>query len=349
MPLRVIEVVAPRADKDAVIESLEKHRPDEGYVFWVLPLDDDAAVSFRIVLRVQESENVLDKLENLFSWSDKYRIVIYPVEATIPRLQEIEPEEPEPEENGAESEPEEEEETPKIYNRISREELYTAVMDSSSMSGSYLVLVALAAVVAIIGLTRDSVAVIIGAMVLAPLLGPNVGLALASTLGDKDLAGRSLKTLFAGVAVVLGLSVLAGFVFGAPLESREMLLRLHTSYADIVLAVVSGTAGIVSVTLGAPTALVGVMVALSLLPPLTASGLSLGAGQAGMALGAGLLFLTNVICLNLAGVVTFLVQGIQPLTWWERKRARSMTRRVAALWGTLLAVLCLLLYFRIVS
>ena len=64
------------------------------------------------------------------------------------------------------------------------------------------------------------------------------------------------------------------------------------------------------------------MVALSLLPPLTACGLFLGAGMFPEAGGASLLFLTNIICLNLAGVVTFLLQGIQPLSWWDKERAK---------------------------
>lgn len=343
MSLRVIEVIAPRSDQKAVLESLEEHRPDEEYVFWTYVLENEDAVGFRIILQVEESENVLDKLEQMFTWTDEYRIVVYAAEATLPRLQTDPPpdEQIQPEENGNDD-------PPANHERISREELYNDVYDNARTTVSYLVLVALAAVVAVIGLSRDSVAVIIGAMVLAPLLGPNVGLSLAATLGDIDLVRLSIRTLALGVGVVIVVSALCGMVFGLPAGSFEFLDRIHASYADIVLAVVSGTAGIVSVTLGTPTGLVGVMVALSLLPPLAACGMSLGAGEFFMALGAGALFVTNIICLNLAGVATFLIQGIQPLSWWERKRARGMVLRVGLLWTTMLAALCVLLYFRIV-
>ncbi|WP_291326251.1 TIGR00341 family protein [Desulfovibrio sp. UCD-KL4C] len=337
MPLRVIEIVTPREDKEEVVKSLEEHRPNEGYVFWTSPLDDEAALSFRVILDVQESENVLDKLENLFSWNEKYRIIVFAAEATIPRLKIPEKEIPEAMQNGENGEA-----TRK--NRISREELYSDVLDTSMMSKSYVMLVIFSALVAVIGLMRSNVAIIIGAMVLAPLLGPNVGLSLATTLGDKKLALESSKTLIVGVVLAFLVSLGAGLLLGLPEISSELLLRSTTSFSDIILAIVSGAAGIISFTLGVPTSLVGVMVALSLLPPLSACGIFLGAGETGHAAGAGLLFLANIICLNLAGVVTFLLQGIQPLTWWDRERAKVTAIRMAFLWGIMLAILILFLY-----
>lgn len=339
MPLRVIEIVTPRSDKDEVIQSLEEHRPEEGYVFWASPLEDEEALVFRIILDVQESEDVLDKLEHLFAWTEKYRIVIYPAEATLPRLDPLAKEEEaaaeEPADNGKK-------------NRISREELYSDVLDTTILSKNYMMLVFLSSIVAIIGLRRDSVAIIIGAMVLAPLLGPNVGLSLASTLGDYKLAREASKTLFVGISLCLALSVAAGVLFGLPDMTAELASRSTITYSDIVLAIVSGAAGIVSFTMGVPTSIVGVMVALALLPPLTACGLFMGAGMPGEAMGAGLLFLANTICLNLAGVVTFLMQGVQPLSWSDKEQAKTTTLRVALLWSILLAGLILLLYFKIV-
>jgi uncharacterized hydrophobic protein (TIGR00341 family) len=344
MPLRVIEIVTPREDREEVVRSLEEHRPDEGYVFWASPLDDESALSFRVILDVQESENVLDKLERLFSWNEKYRIIVFAAEATIPRLKIPEKEKPEDTQNGENGK--NGEATRK--NRISREELYSDVLDTSMMSKSYVMLVIFSALVAVIGLMRGNVAIIIGAMVLAPLLGPNVGLSLATTLGDKKLALESSKTLIIGVVLAFLVSLGAGLLLGLPDISSELLLRSTTSFSDIILAIVSGAAGIISFTLGVPTSLVGVMVALSLLPPLSACGIFLGAGETGHAAGAGLLFLTNIICLNLAGVVTFLLQGIQPLTWWDRERAKVTAIRMAFLWGIMLAILVLFLYLGII-
>ncbi|BCS87975.1 TIGR00341 family protein [Pseudodesulfovibrio sediminis] len=344
MPLRVIEIVTPTADKEEVVKSLEDHRPKEGYVFWATPIADEDALAFRIILNVQESEDVLDKLEHLFAWTEKYRIVVYPAEATLPRLDPLTQKKEEKEEDT----PPDEDKNNGKKDRISREELYSDILDTTILSKNYLILILLSSIVAIIGLERDSVAIIIGAMVLAPLLGPNVGLALASTLGDYTLAREASKTLVIGISLCFALSVAAGLAFGMPAMNNELMLRNSITYSDMVLAFVSGAAGIVSFTMGVPTSLVGVMVALSLLPPLTASGLFLGAGLTSDALGAGLLFLANIICLNLAGVVTFLLQGIQPLSWREKEQAKATTIRVTLLWSTLLTGLILLLYFKIV-
>jgi uncharacterized membrane protein len=85
--------------------------------------------------------------------------------------------------------------------------------------------------------------------------------------------------------------------------------------------------------------LVGVMVAVALLPPLVAAGLLAGAGLWGPAGGALTLLIINITCINLAAVATFLVQKVRPRTWWEEERARKATRIAVATWVIMLAVL----------
>jgi len=79
------------------------------------------------------------------------------------------------------------------------------------------------------------------------------------------------------------------------------------------------------------------------MPPLVVIGLLVGAGELALAGGATLLFLSNIICINLSGVLTFLLQGIRPLNWWEEKKARKLTRYSLILWASLLIILVLLL------
>jgi uncharacterized membrane protein len=81
------------------------------------------------------------------------------------------------------------------------------------------------------------------------------------------------------------------------------------------------------------------MVAVALLPPLVTAGLLAGSGHTSLALGALVLVLTNVVCINLSGVLTFLAQRIRPRTWWEEKKARKATRRAITLWVVILLVL----------
>jgi len=110
---------------------------------------------------------------------------------------------------------------------------------------------------------------------------------------------------------------------------------------DIILAMASGAAGAISITMGVATALVGVMVAVALLPPLVTFGHLLGAGFLVEAEGALLLFLINLICVNLSGVVVFLAQGIRPRTWWEAEKARRSTWTAIGMWTILLIILVL--------
>jgi uncharacterized membrane protein len=200
------------------------------------------------------------------------------VAASVPRVEEDKARQPDPEEERKKAE------------RVSREELYAAIRDTARLSRVYLMMVAMSTMVAAVGLLKDNVPVVIGAMVIAPLLGPIIGLALATTLGD------------------------------------------------VLVALASGFAGALAFTSGAAGALIGVMVAVALLPPLVNLGLLLGSGFGQLALGALLLVATNMICINLAGVISFWVQGIRPTTWWEENLARRATGVSVAICVSLLAM-----------
>lgn len=127
----------------------------------------------------------------------------------------------------------------------------------------------------------------------------------------------------------------------------EMASRTRVCVGVIAVALASGSAGALAFTTGVSATLIGVMVAVALLPPLVASGLMLGGGHLTLATGAFSLFLVNLICVNLAGVTTFLLQDIKPTSWWEKDRAVKATRIAIALSVILLAVLvCMTLLVR---
>ena len=177
-------------------------------------------------------------------------------------------------------------------------------------------------------------------MVIAPLLGPNVAMAFGTTLGDPKLIKQALISTLAGFLIALVIAIgLALTLKVDPASIDEIVNRTHVELSDIVLALAAGAAGVLVLTSGTSTALVGLMVAVALLPPTVVLGLMLGSGEWALASGAGLLLATNVICVNLAGVVTFLVQGVRPLTWWESDRANKSSRIAVALWMILLVIL----------
>jgi len=330
MALRLIEVFFPSNQKDQLHNLLKDRQIVDS---WQQQLSG-AKILARLLVPSEETGPILDLLEKHFSLmgTKDFRIILLPVEASIPR--------PQPEEVPAKNkEPQPEEKVEKKRTGISREELYADIQGGARLSWVFVVLILLSSVVAAIGLLRDNVVIIIGAMVIAPLLDPNVALSLATTLGDIKLALGAMKTNVVGVVAALSLSILIGLVMKVNLAIPQIVSRTTVGLGDIVIALAAGSAAALSLTTGALSALIGVMVAVALLPPLVTLGMLIGEGQWEMAFGAMLLLLTNLICINLAGVVTFLARGIRPLTWWEADRAKKATQEAITLWTFLLLIL----------
>ena len=202
----------------------------------------------------------------------------------------------------------------------------------------------LSAVVAAVGLLRNDVAVIIGAMVIAPLLGPNVAMSLATTLGDFTLLRRAVVTNITGIAVAFVCAVAVGLLFTVDATVPAIASRTKVGPADIILALAAGSAGTLAFTQGLSGAVIGVMVAVALMPPLVVCGMLVGEGDISSASGAFLLTTANLICINLAGVSTFLAQGVRPRSWWEAERAKKATWRAIVVWIVLLAILAVILW-----
>ena len=202
----------------------------------------------------------------------------------------------------------------------------------------------LSSIVAAVGLLRNDVAVIIGAMVIAPLLGPNVAMSLAATLGDLRLLREATLTNLVGVALASIISIIIGACWHVDVTIPAIAARTQLGAGDLVLALAAGAAGTFAFTRGLAGAVIGVMVAVALMPPLVTFGMLLGARQFGPALGALLLLAANVVCINLAGVATFLAQGVRPRTWWEEERARKSSRMAIATWCALLLLLGAIVY-----
>jgi uncharacterized hydrophobic protein (TIGR00341 family) len=182
----------------------------------------------------------------------------------------------------------------KCPERIGREELYEDIKDAARCSRVYLTMVVLSTIVAAVGLYYNSV-IIIGAMVIAPLLGPNVALSLSTALGDQALLRHALLTALAGIATTMVLSVIIGVLLNVDPATPEVASRNAVGMGDIAVALASGAAGALAFTTGVSATLIGVMVAVALLPPLVAFGLLPGGGYPGMAMGALSLFLMNLV------------------------------------------------------
>lgn len=334
MPLRVLEALLPQTTRELFVDIIGEDA--HAAVWHEQPCE--AGLNVKMIMSVDQTEKVLDVLEHRYANTEGYRVVLFSVEATLPRIED-DPDD-DAQDNSASDDKNDTSETKEARRlRISREELYMDIISSTKFNAVYVATVVLSALVAAVGLIQDSVAIIIGAMVIAPLLGPNVALAFATTLGDLKLGRSALSTSLAGLAISLGVAVLLGFILTVDPTVDAIASRTAVGFPDMVLALASGSAGVLAFTSGASFGLVGVMVAVALMPPLVVCGLLIGAGDSIGALGAFLLVITNVICVNLAGVVTFVIQGVRPRRWLDAAKARRMTRFAFTSWLLLLGAL----------
>ncbi|MCK5685970.1 TIGR00341 family protein [bacterium] len=336
MGLRLIEFYGPHE----LLPALENFLEENEYINTWKDSLHKGEIRLKILVDTSESVELLDQLEKNFSAMKNVRIIILKVEAVIPTLKKQKPKaEIKPAETQEVLESEIEENSTEKIDRISRVELYTAVEEAATFNNTWLTMLVLSTIVAFIGLLRNNVAVIIGAMVIAPLLGPNVGLALATTLADSKLAKKSVKTLLTGIIIASVFAISLGLFFNPDPSIAEIKARTQVSISDIVLALASGCAGVLAFTTGASSVLIGVMVAVAMLPPLVTMGMLLGSGSLSASFGAAMLFAVNLIALNLAGVVTFHIKGIKPLSWWEKDKAHKAWRNAIILWSILLIIL----------
>lgn len=334
MSLRQIIVSAPKDALPDILRQAEEHEALSTTATADLHNTDHICV--HILATQDHRQALLDRLQSLMGTRDDWRITLLPVETTIPF----------PEKEKEEEEDDATKDARKNRGGQSREEIYNNVWKQAQTDRNYLVFVVLSTVVAAFGMIADNVAVVVGAMVIAPLLGPNLALAVGVALGDGKLMGRAITTNAAGIAVALVLSLLIGAVWPVDAASKELMSRTQVGFDGMAIALASGAAAALSLVTGLSSALVGVMVAVALLPPTAAIGLFLGAGHPEFALGAALLLCVNVACVNLAAQVVMLSRGITPRTWFEKKQARRSSLINGGIWLGLLIALAVLLWVR---
>lgn len=173
--------------------------------------------------------------------------------------------------------------------------------------------VTLSALIATFGLMQNSVAVIIGAMLIAPLLRPIQGLAYGIIIGRASLFWRSLKllTLSCALAVIIPMGVL--YFFTEAGQTSEILARTQPNLLDLLIAVFSAVVAILAFAYKRLNeSVAGVAMATALMPPLVVIGMQVWWGSWSLALGATLLFITNLVAILAVGAVLFIFYGFNP-------------------------------------
>jgi len=329
MTLRVIEITAPAGYADTLVALAEQYEAVEVFAARSAHTGEPRCI-VHLVCETNRVQEFTDAVQKAIGKGELWRAVTLAVEGTVPKY-----------------EPKKIEHRPAFRaGAASREEIHEEVTRNSKLDSTYLVLTFLSAIVAAIGLLNNSVAVVIGAMVIAPLLGPNLAFALGTALGDRQLMFRAAGTNAAGIALTILLGVVIALLWTGGFKAPELVSRTEVGYDGIALALASGAAAVLSLVTGLSSALVGVMVAVALMPPAVADpALMLGAGNPEGALGAAVLLGVNIVCVNLAAQTVFVAKGIRPRTWWEQKASAASLRINFVMWLVLLMALVAAIYW----
>ena len=319
--MRLVQVLIPKGTRVAVLTALD----DEGIDYAVCEEtgrgDFEALVSFPI----PESgvEPVLERLEGAGIREDAYTIVLATETVISRRLTKLE----------------------KRYGgvRISREELVARAEDLAPARSTYVAFLVLSTIIATAGLLLDSAATIIGAMVVAPLMGPAITASVGTVLGDDRLASRGVKFQVLGLALAIAVGATMGWLLkGTFLLPPEIDIRTIPQVAErttptflaLFLALGSGIAGAISVMRNAGSALVGVAIAVALVPPAATAGLGIAWGYNHVTVAAGTLVLVNLLAINLSALILFYLAGYRPvsdLTFDQRAIRRNVLKRLSGI------------------
>ncbi|MEN8806792.1 MAG: TIGR00341 family protein [Desulfobacterales bacterium] len=197
---------------------------------------------------------------------------------------------------------------------ISRERfvaVHKDISDGSEPALRFYILVAVSTLIACFGLIANSTAVVIGAMLVAPLMTPIFGISLALVRGESDLLGRASRAEIIGVVAAVSMGFVLGSLLGEIEPTPEMLSRTRPNLFDLLVAVLAGFAGAFAlVNEKISPALPGVAIATAIVPPLANSGLCLALGEVQGGIGSFLLFFANFLSILVVASGTFILSGM---------------------------------------
>jgi uncharacterized hydrophobic protein (TIGR00271 family) len=248
---------------------------------------------------------------------------------------------------------------PRLF-RFLTEERRKDVLDQLEIDSSpgfdYFLLVTLSCSIATFGLITNSVAVIIGAMLVAPLMSPILGLSLASVAGEQRMFRKAIIALVEGSLVAVALSALLGLIAGVlPFDvfrvlPSEILARTHPTPFDLGIGLAGGAAAAYALAHPRLSAtLPGVAIATALMPPLCTVGIGISLGSGSVAFGALLLFLTNLAAISFAGIVVFAALGFRPRSIDSMWHHIPKSLFISAILTLIVAIPLILLTLQVVS
>ncbi len=195
---------------------------------------------------------------------------------------------------------------------VDHDEVADAVYENGGVSGYYLVMTFISAAIAILGLMLNSPAVVIGAMLVSPMMGPIVALGFSLALLDLDEMKRAAKALLIGIGLALTVAMILTWMSPLKEPTSEILARTRPNFFDLLVAVFSGIAGAYAVIRQRGDTIIGVAIATALMPPVATVAFGLATGDMRIAIGASYLFMTNLVAIALAATLTAGYYGFRP-------------------------------------
>lgn len=297
--MRLVQVLLPEGTRATVLETLDEEGIDYAVFDEVGRGDFEAMVQFPVP--PSGVEPVLQHLTEAGVQEESYTIVL-PTETVVSqRLPALK------------------ERFPSL--RISREELVTRAEEFAPANSTFFAFLLLSTIIATTGLLLDSAATIIGAMVVAPLMGPAISASVGTVLDEPAMRSRGSTLQVTGLlaailtAAVMGWALQQTVLIPPELDIRtipQVAERTSPNVLSLFLALGSGLAGAISIIRGAGSALVGVAIAVALIPPAATAGLGIAFGLPGVAVAATVLVVVNLLAINLSALLLLYAAGFRP-------------------------------------
>lgn len=328
--MRLVQVLIPVGKRESVLAVLDKEQID--YAVWDETGRGDFEALVQFPIPPVGVEPVLEKLRDAGVIKGVYTIVLSPETVISEHIEALK----------------------RRYSgeRISREELIARAQHLAPAASTYFAFLILSTIIATAGLLLDSAATIIGAMVVAPLMGPAITASVGTVVDDRKLASRGVLLQITGlmlaiaVSALLGLLIKESFFLPPGLDIRDVpqiAERISPNFLYVLLALGSGLAGAISVIRNVGSALVGVAIAIALRPPAATSGLGLAWGLPEVALASALLVVINMLAVNVSTLVLFWLAGFRPLESSAIDHARYAVISRSAVLFSAIAVLSVIL------
>jgi uncharacterized hydrophobic protein (TIGR00271 family) len=203
-----------------------------------------------------------------------------------------------------------------------RQELYDKILfdgpDQGRRITRFFTLMTFASIIAAMGVVTDSTAVVIGAMLIAPLMTPLMAIAISLVMGWPNRLGMAVLIATAGILLAIGIGVVLGLVVPvaiSPSTNTQIVARSTPTPVDLITALTAGAAGAYGLSRpDVSDSLPGVAIAISLVPPLSVVGIAYSQADWAAGNGALLLFMTNMVAILTMGGITFVLTGVTPLS-----------------------------------